>query len=162
MTFKEKKAVCEEFVRNLKEALGDEYEWEWQGKGNSRTAYIFPAGTLDQITYHSKPRYSFRYSDNWSWYADESKCPDTDYIQCYNADLPRPKERQAPGESSKRILGIQVAMQGADGKYHAVFGEVYDRKTKTWSWKDATPEDVAYYAQCMRDYDVYKASKEAC
>lgn len=142
MTFKEKKAMCEAFVEQLKAELGDGYAWIWQGKtGNSRTCYIFQRGTLDQITYHSKPVYSFRYSDNWSWYESEKKCPDLDYIQCYNADLPRPKMREAEGAPSKRVLGIQVAI---------------------WTWKDNTPKEAAYYAQCMLDYEAYKASKKAC
>lgn len=163
MTFKEKKAMCEEFVEQLKSELGDGYAWIWQGKtGNSRTCYIFQRGALDQITYHSKPVYSFRYSDNWSWYESEKKCPDLDYIQCYNADLPRPKMREAEGAPSKRVLGIQVAIMGTDDQYHAIYGEVYDRKEKTWTWKDNTPEEAAYYAQCMLDYEAYKASKKAC
>jgi hypothetical protein len=33
-------------------------------------------------------------------------------------------------------------MIGHDGKYHHMFGEKFDRKTKSWSWVETDLSDV--------------------
>lgn len=105
--------------------------------------YLIPKGTLSQLTYHSKPDLSFRISDHWNWYAALYKCEDEHYIQCYTQDMPWTRRREREGMASKPVLGTSVCVMGGDGKYHVVYGEVFDRKSKKWGWLETDPADVA-------------------
>lgn len=139
---KERKvSMCEEFYGKLCDLLKDSHvNLESCNKDISR--YLIPIGTEEKVTYYGKPEKSFRISDHWSWYANVNKCNNENYIQCLNVDLPWARRRAAEGKPSKPVNAVQVAVIGDDGKYHAVFGEVYDRKTKTWGFVTADPEDV--------------------
>jgi len=133
---------CREFFNALAVILQDSYDV--MGSCNvDQTLYLVPSGTQDQVTYASKPDKSFRVSDHWNWYANTKKCQNERYIQCWSLDVPYPRQRIAPGKASKPRTAIQVSVIGKDGKYHAVYGEFFDRRTKTWGWLEASPEEVA-------------------
>lgn len=132
---------CKEFFDELASLLSGTFEVI--GSCNQDVSqYLVPIGTADQISYYGKPKGSFRISDHWNWYANVNKCHLENYIQCLSVDLPFAKRRFAPGKASKPIWGCQVSVVGEDGKYHCVFGESYDRRTKTWSWKEASAMDI--------------------
>ena len=134
--------LCNDFIETLAQLLGDKYEMIGScNKDLSR--YLVPAGTADQISYYGKPTLSFRISDHWNWFSNLKKCSVRNYIQCYSKDMPVPKPRPIGQDTAtKPITGIQVCVQGADGMYHHVFGEKFDRKTHTWSWVENKPKDV--------------------
>ena len=140
VSWRDMKQKCINFITILQELLP---EYEMVGSCNHDVSlYLIPNGTQDQITYHSKPAKSFRMSDHWNWYANINKCENENYIQCLSVDVPYPRKRLAPGKPSKSIVAYQVAFCGENGVYHAVYGETYNRKTKTWGWIEATPEEV--------------------
>lgn len=142
MKKEEMMAKCRAFFNDLANILKESYEMV--GSCNKDlSAYLVPIGTSGEISYTSKPDKSFRISDHWNWYANVNKCPNERYIQCLSVDMPRAKRRKAPGAPSSPWWGCQVALIGDDGKYHAVYGEVYDKKTKSWSWIEAKASDVA-------------------
>ena len=133
MDFNEKKAECLDYFMKLADLLKETHVIVGSCKADA-SVYLVPIGTESEITYHSKPADSYRYSDHWNWYASLHKCENPNYIQCLNVDMPRAKARTAEGKYSKPVLGICVAKIGDDGKYHTVYGEKFDRKQKTWSW----------------------------
>ncbi len=142
-TMSEKLEKCKEFFNSLAMLLYDTYDV--MGSCNvDQTSYLVPSGTQGQVTYSSKPARSFRISDHWNWYANIKKCANERYIQCWSVDVPYPRRREEPGKASEPRRAIQVAMIGPDGKYHCVYGEFFDRKTKTWGWLEANPVDVAW------------------
>ena len=145
MTIKEKIRACEDFMKALTEELGETYElvaaFEKDKRGSDK--YLVPKGTTDQITYYGKPADSFRCSTHWNWRETLEKCNQENYIQCLNVDLPFAKKRKDECEASDPIMAEQVAVIGADGKYHAGFGEVFDRKKREWHWLEADPKDIA-------------------
>ena len=144
MTIQEKIEKCQEFYNELCTFLSGKYE-NIQSCNNDMSAYLIPNGTLSQLSYYGKPEKSFRISDHWNWYSSERKCALSNYIQCFSLDAPWPQKRPAPGKASKPRAAIQVAFYGSDNKYHAVFGEVYNHKTKTWEWKNGTVEQAVMY-----------------
>ena len=140
---KSKMDMCNDFINALAELLGNRYEMIGScNKDASR--YLVPSGTADQITYRGKPVNSFRVSDHWSWYSSLKKCPERSYIQCYSADAPVPKPRPygKQDNATKPVMGKQVCIQLADGKYHHVFGDKYDRSTHRWTWVENDPREV--------------------
>ena len=140
MKWYEMKKACLDFILKLEELLPD---YEIIGSCNRDISlYLIPKGTEGYISYESKPGKSFRMSDHWNWYANVNKCSNENYIQCLSVDVPYPKKRIAPGRPSESIVAYQVAFCGENGVYHAVYGEKWDRKTKTWSWIEKTPEEV--------------------
>lgn len=141
MTKKEKWKACEQFFMDLCEAAKDKYELV--GSCNQdNTLYLIPKGTEDQITYHSKPEYSFRLSDHWNWYANVKKCEDEWYVQCMSYDLPRPKNRRNEGMASDPILATCVALTKKGGHYKVIFGEKFNRKKKKWNWIENDLKDI--------------------
>ena len=129
----EKFEACRNFFERLAFALSGGYEVV--GSCNvDNSVYLVPCGRSDQITYYGKPDNSFRLSDHWNWYTSEKKCDKKNYIQCYSTDMPRPNSRPLPWKASKPKYGCQVAIYGKDHKYHCVYGEIFDRKTKQWNW----------------------------
>lgn len=99
---------------------------------NDISMYLIPKGSIDELSYSSKPHDSYRFSDHWNWYANLKKCPDEHYIQCFNTDLPWPKKRIAEGKASKPINAICIGYFGEDNKYHHFFGEKLDKKQHIW------------------------------
>ena len=138
--------ACQEFFDKLAALLHESYEIVGSCNADN-SQYLVPNGTADRITYTSKPISSFRVSDHWNWYSNLKKCPNENYIQCFSLDAPWPKRRLATGKASMPIFCSQVAFVGDDGKYHVVYGEKFDHKTKTWSWVDSTPEEVIW--ECL-------------
>ena len=139
---KEKFAKCKVFFDNLSTILYDRYDVI--GSCNAdKTLYLVPCGTEHQISYGGKPRWSFRLSDHWNWYANTEKCQNEKYVQCWSVDVPFARPRVAPGKPSLPRKAIQVSLVGKDGKYHCVNGEFFDRKTKTWGWIENSPVKVA-------------------
>lgn len=140
MTFEEKKASCKEFISNIANVLKGQYE-VMPSCNKDESLYIVPFGTSDQVTYHSKPIGSLRYSDHWNWYANLNKCEDPRYIQCYSVDAPWARKR-TDHKATRPIFAIQVCVFGKDRKYHHIFGDKFDRKTKTWSWFEPSIEEA--------------------
>jgi hypothetical protein len=144
MTITEKIKACEAFIKALAEELKDDYElvaaFEKDKRGSDK--YLVPKGSAEEITYYGKPMNSFRCSTHWNWRAPLIKCNKENYIQCLNTDLPFAKKRNAEGESSDPIMAEQVAVIGEDGKYHAIYGEVFDRKKREWKWLEADPKEI--------------------
>ena len=137
----EKMNLCQDFFNQLGNKLAGTYETV--GSCNrDLSAYLIPNGTARQITYYGKPDCSFRVSDHWNWYSNLKKCNKPNYIQCMTRDLPFTNKRKAPGKASDPICGICVCLFRY-GIYEVVYGEKYNRQTKTWSWVDNTPEAVA-------------------
>ena len=136
---KSKKKACDKFIEELAELLKDTYVMV--GSCNQDfSRYLVPIGTEQEITYHSKPEKSFRVSDHWNWFSNLKKCSDPNYVQCRSLDMPWVRKRTDPNKASEPRFGIQVCIQLADGCYHHVFGDKFDRKTKTWEWVENTPE----------------------
>lgn len=144
MTTQEKIDKCKAFYEELCTYLSGTYE-NVPSCNADISAYLIPNGSISQLSYYGKPEKSFRISDHWNWYSSERKCSLPNYIQCFSLDAPWPRKRPAPGKASKPREAIQVAVYGADNKYHAIFGEVYDRKKKSWSWKSITVEQAVAY-----------------
>ena len=130
---------CYDYFSELVKALKDDYVVV-NSCNEDITKYLIPKGTEALVTYKSKPILSFRISDHWNWYANTLKCKDSWYIQCFSKDMPWAKKRLKPGYASKPIMGMSVMLFDTDGTYHCVYGEVFDRKTKTWYWRE-TPID---------------------
>lgn len=144
-TKNDKFAACNAFFEKLTELLGDRYEVV-ETPTKAKSLHLVPIGTADELTYHSKPAKSFRASYYWNWYANLKKNDNPYYIQCLNADLPRPSfmrdhERPSEEKASRPVRAAQVAVIGDDGKYHAVFGEVYHNKK--WCWLENDPAEIA-------------------
>ena len=133
---------CEEYFMILSELLSETHEVV--GSCNKDISkYLIPKGTASELTYYSKPKNSVRISDHWNWYANLNKCNIPWYIQCLSVDIPRASNRLGCGKASKPKHGIQVCIFGKDNKYHAVYGEVYNRKTRTWEWAESDPIEIA-------------------
>ena len=142
MTFRDKKLLCEMFIQELGNYLNKTHEFA-PSCNLDESLYLIPNGTIDQISYYSKPDHSFRYSDHWNWYANLNKCSKKHYIQCWNVDIPYPKERKAEGRASLPRKAVAVAMIGKDGKYHTVYGEKFDKRNKKWTFITNNVQDVA-------------------
>ena len=134
---------CRNFYNNLSNILKD-YGYVVVGSCNQDiSSYLIPIGTEDKISYYEKPFKSFRLSDHWNWYANVNKCSKEHYVQCLSVDAPWARKRFKEGGPSKPIFAIQVCVFGSDEKYHHVYGEKFDRKTKTWSWIESDPNEIA-------------------
>lgn len=137
---------CVVFFNRVAALVDDIYEVV-PGKGKQWQSYcLVPKGTRSQINYYGKPVDSLRVAMNWNWRASLYKCSVPNHIQCVTQDLPfvkaRPKDH--PDLASPPVYGNMVALFDKDHKYHCLYGEKYDRVTKTWGWvDDKTPEDVA-------------------
>ena len=141
MTKEEKMNKCNEFFSKLELLLQDQYETLGScNKDFSR--YLVPIGTTDKVTYYGKPTKSFRVSDHWNWYSNINKCSNPNYVQCRSMDMPWARKRVEDGKPTKPRFGYQVAIVLEDGCYHVVYGECFNRKTKTWSWVDNDPKDI--------------------
>ena len=137
----EKHVACLNYFMQLAEALSDTYEIV--GSCNrDESIYLIPKGTENEISYQGKPELSFRVSDHWNWYANTERCPEEWYIQCYSIDMPYPRQRPKPNKASKPRFGDQVAFFDTDQRYYAVFGEVYDRGAREWSWIEVSIDDI--------------------
>lgn len=144
MTFEEKWEKCCEFFKELSDALSSTHVILNSCNLNSQdvSVYLIPIGTEEQVSYFGKPIGSFRISDHWNWYANVNKNPNENYIQCLSVDMPWAKKRKAPGKPSNPVVGMQIALVKDDGKYHAVYGEVFNRKTKEWGWLESDVSSV--------------------
>lgn len=141
MNYGEKAAACKEFFDRLAEAL-KEYGYTIVDSCNAdSTIYLVISGTEKDISYYGKPILSFRLSDHWNWYSNMSKCDKYWFVQCKNDDITWPTKRTGYG-ATKPKYAWQVAIFGADKKYHCVFGEKFDRRTKKWSFVTPTVEEV--------------------
>ena len=142
MTFDAKKNACSDFFDKLSGLLSENYEVLGScNKDFSR--YLIPKGTANQVTYYGKPVKSFRISDHWNWFSNLKKCSDPNYVQCRSLDMPWCRKREEGSFfATKPRFGAQVCIQLEDGCYHHVYGDRFDRATKTWKWIETSPEDV--------------------
>ncbi len=139
-TTTEKGKACMKFFNELVEKLGDAYEIApVLGKDESR--YLVPKGRSWLVTYYGKPRHSYRVARHWNWYASKKRCNQENYIQCLNSSLPRARKRSSDGAMTVPRYAWQVAAIGDDGKYHPIYGEVYDRYHARWGWMETTVDD---------------------
>lgn len=141
MTQAQKLKACMRFFEELAEELEKEYEVLGSCNHDS-SVYLVPKGKSDQVTYYGKPMWSFRVSDHWNWFTSLNKNSDEHYVQCFSIDMPYPRRRALLGQATEPRKGCQVAFFGRDRKYHCVFGERYDRKTKSWEWVNGSIEDA--------------------
>ena len=146
MNKEEKISKCTAFFEELALKLAGSYEVVGSCN-NDISSYLIPEGTISDLSYYGKPAASFRFSDHWNWFSSIRKCSDPTYVQCRSVDMPWCRKREEEGKPTKPIYGIQVAFYGSDGLYHHVFGEKFDRKTKTWDWVEQSVDDVM--AQCL-------------
>lgn len=142
MTYDEMYEKCLVYFDKLVTLLGDSYE-QVGSCNKDRSLYLVPKGTANQVTYESKPIWSFRVSDHWNWYANIKKCPNRNYIQCYTRDLPHAMKRQLPDGASKPIWGSMVAVFGPDQRYYCVYGEKWNKFTREYTFFESDPEQVA-------------------
>ena len=142
MTYEEKMNACKNFINAVDYYLED---YEMMASCNhDASQYLIPKGTEHLVTYYGKPDASLRFSDHWNWFASSKRCSSESYVQCRSLDMPWVRKREKPGESTKPRFGIQVSRYDAsDDCYHHVFGDKFDRHTRTWTWIDADPMDVA-------------------
>jgi len=147
MNFKEKLNKCNRFFDNMVVLLWSSHN-EMGSCNKDASRYLVPSGTENEVTYNSKPRNSLRVSDHWNWYASTKKCSNEHYIQCLSVNAPYARKREAEGKASKPITAIQVCLLGDDDKYHVVYGEKYDKKTKTWTWIESSPQILATEMSC--------------
>ena len=133
MSNEEKINACLLYFNELADELNETHELV-KSCNNDLSMYLIPKGSIDQLTYHSKPVNSYRFSDHWNWYSSTSKCKDERYVQCFCPDMPWAKRRLAEGKASRPAFGICVAFFGDDNKYHHVFGDKFNRKTHEWSF----------------------------
>lgn len=135
---------CVEFFDELASLLSDRYEMvcPFDKTGYRSDKYLVPKGTAEEITYYGKPVRSFRVSTHWNWRENLEKCANEGYIQCFCPDLPWAKRRLEASGRSEPIHAATVAYYGDDGKYHVMFGEYWNRKTKTWGWNESDPNEV--------------------
>lgn len=140
MEKEEKIRLINEFFNKLALALSDKYEC-LNSCNVDATRYLVPNGTSNEVTYYSKPIWSFRVSDHWNWYANTKKCQDYNYVQCHSVNVPRANKRDlsSPNKATAPRKAFQVSVMGSDGVYHCIFGECYDYKKHSWDWIE--PED---------------------
>lgn len=132
--------ACEEFMKEMQRILDGKYEI--LGSCNKDISkYLIPIGTKSQVTYYGKPEKSFRISDHWNWYSNTKKCRDFSYVQCESVDMPKARERK-DGYATKPRKGLQVAIQGTDGKYHHVFGYKWNPEQEEFEWVSNNPMDI--------------------
>lgn len=139
-----KMRACVEFFNELAALLSDRYEivCPFDKTGYRSDKYLVPNGTADEITYYSKPLHSFRVSTHWNWRESLDKCDRENYIQCLCPDMLWAKKRDPETGRSEPIRAEAVAILSDDGKYHVIFGEYWNRKTKSWDWKESDPNEV--------------------
>lgn len=78
-----------------------------------KTLYLIPKGTSSELSYSSKPKNSYRYSDHWSWYANVKKCSNMNYIQCYLAGYePSNRKTEFGASEPKSIEAIGYTEDG--------------------------------------------------
>lgn len=142
MTIIEKQNKCKSFFETLVGMLGDRYE-RLSSCNKDISEYLCPVGTSGEVTYNGKPEESFRISDHWNWYANTNKCSNPKYIQCYCVDLPWAHRRSAENKAGRPIMASCVCVFRND-KYHVIYGEKFNRKTKQWGWIESSPEEVLH------------------
>lgn len=137
---KEDLEACEEFLQDVQTLLKGRYELI--GSCNRDISrYLIPIGTESKVTYYGKPEKSFRISDHWNWYSNTKKCRDFSYVQCESVDMPKARERKDEYATKPR-KGLQVAIQGTDGKYHHVFGYKWNSEHEEFEWVSNNPMDI--------------------
>lgn len=133
MTNSEKVSACQKFFDELAFML-EKTHTKIPSCNKDISAYLVPSGTEEQVSYYGKPMNSFRISDHWNWYSSLKKCNKPHYIQCYSVDAPRPVRRVDIAKASEPRFAIQVSYFGDDSKYHCIYGERFNQKTKQWEW----------------------------
>ena len=136
---------CRAFFDELSEHLKEEYVVV-ESCNKDLSAYLVKKGTEDQISYYGKPEGSFRVSDHWNWYSNLKRCNKEDEVQCYNVDVPRPRQRDQdhPDKGTKSRKAAQVAIySNVDHRYHAVYGVIWNQKKHKYDWYENDVEKVA-------------------
>lgn len=149
---------CNAFMERLAELLKDSYTFD-RSPFSPDSSYLAPKGHEDENTWYSKPEFSFRCSDHWNWYANVKKCSEYYYVQCYNKDVFWPEKRVGP-KATKLRYACQVGFF-SDNCFRCVYGEKYDRHTKTYVWVEATPEEyidtIRYLLDQQKEEETFDA-----
>lgn len=142
MEFYEKQEKCNQYFNSLYEMLKDSHDRRTNKTRDRRPdKYIFPKGTGDEITNVGKPANSFRYSNKWNFWKN-GKGEMLDSVQCYSEDFPKAHTDSHGCGPQGSVLAYSVCFYGEDGRYHVVYGERYNRRTKKWDWVESDPEDA--------------------
>ena len=140
---------CVRFFNEVAELLKDTHVVVPSKSKKWESYCLVEKGQENQVTYYGKPVNSLRVAPNWNWRAGLDRCSNPSYIQCVTPDAPfarrRPKEH--PEWSSLPIFCNMVGYFDTDNKYHCIFGEKYERETKTWTWVENFPKRVALMIQ---------------
>ena len=107
----------------------------------SNDRYLVPVGTENDLSWNSKPAFSFRVSNHWNWRANKKKCDDDRYIQCYTRDMPWARKRRDDGLATRPMIGCAVAYFTEGREYVVIYGEKFNRINKTWSYTAIDPVD---------------------
>ena len=149
MKKEEMKELCKQFFEKLSDLLKETHVVV-KSCNQDDSAYLVPKGTEDQITYHSKPDYSFRISDHWNWYSNIKKNPDPYYVQCENVDLMPARMREAIDKASIPIWAWAVAYFGPDCKYHTMIGEYFNEQKQKWDWVGFELDDLDVWVDAFK------------
>ena len=141
MNYKYKK--CRKFFDNVAEVLDHDYVVV-ASCNKDLSAYLVPKGTEKEISYYGKPELSFRVSDHWNWYSNLNKCNKPDEVQCFSVDVEEPLSRD-PEHFEKATNGRQVYQVALyrDGKYHGVYGDIWNPERRQYEWKESDPAMIA-------------------
>ena len=125
------------------------------------SAYLVPAGTEDQVTYHSKPEFSFRVSDHWNWYANIKKCSDPNYVQCFCFDVVAPRRRDPirPEMATKPRDACLVAFYGKDHTYHCIYGDAWEWPEKKYVWRKEPIMKIVDMIKNFQQWDMIKGGQ---
>ena len=150
---------CNEFFLKVADELKDTHVILGSATGVWGSACLVLKGTENQVSYYGKPINSLRVACNWNWHASLKRCDKPDYIQCLTKDLPWAKKRPSdnPELASPPIWGNMVGLFGPDKRYHCVYGERFNRKTKTWEWVEG---DVQELVKKLRESIEPKATED--
>lgn len=105
MNRKEKIQACIEFFNTIAGLLSETHEVV-ESCNQDISQYLIPFGSIQDLSYASKPANSFRISDHWNWYSNLMKNPDEHYIQCFSVDAPWANPRKTRLEHLDRTIDI--------------------------------------------------------
>lgn len=153
-TLSEKLEKCKVFMNELFDELNQSFKDYHPIMETSpfcpNSGYICREEEKNMNSWNSKPKDSFRCSDHWNWYANLNKCEDEHYIQCYTKDAiwTRPRYEKCKEHGTKPRMSAMVGYFGSDNMFHCIYGEKFNRNTKTWTWCESDPKEIV---NCLKN-----------
>lgn len=158
MNTMDKIVFCQEFFDELAKKLKAYNYIVVPSCDNDISRYLVLAGSENQITYETKPKYSFRISDHWNWKAALYKCPNPNYIQCYNVDLLQ-NPRYVTNSPTNAIC-VAATMNGYN--YHTVYGDLgFDPRKGGCRWQHSSADYVIAQLKAQVLCDIFKEMGKA-